>query len=259
MGWKWAIPGVFAAVLFFSVPVAGQTDPAPTEIPLRMVDGRLVVTVSGSGGAEFDFLIHTGTNETALSQRLVEQLGLDAELRLGSLAIAQDGREAWRDAALQVGGRVFDGQLGVNTLGEYDVLLDVPRGLMRLGSVGSAGTWNDVQLSDPMRVRVMHGTAMMFEVELNGRQYPAVLDLATATLVVNSGVESDLQLDAQDHVDLTLSSAHLPSTPVRVVPLDIFEMWSPNGDGVVVVGTAPLKTCAIALSWARAELRTCGS
>ena len=44
---------------------------------------------------------------------------------------------------------------------------------------------------------------------------------------------------------------------VEVTDSPIFQGWDPQGDGFVIVGASVAYDCAIAISWAHAELRTC--
>ena len=45
--------------------------------------------------------------------------------------------------------------------------------------------------------------------------------------------------------------------PVRVMDLEVLRRFSPNGDPFVLVGAPLAYRCALAISWAHREIRTC--
>jgi hypothetical protein len=168
-----------------------------------------------------------------------------------------EGRRTLPDEDLVVEGRSMAGMIGSNTLNRYDVLVDVPGGRLALKPIGRSVSWNGMTLSEPVRLRVFHGVILGLDVEVNGNEYPALLDLGTPTLVVNERVmtESDIQ-DGQVRA-LRVGDTTLNDLPVRHEELDAFRMMSPNGDGVVLVGAPLAHDCAVSLSWVHRELRTC--
>ena len=112
-------------------------------------------------------------------------------------------------------------------------------------------------MSDPIRVRVLHGILMGMDVEFNGREYAAMLDFGMGTLVVNEPVRTQTKIDAVDEGTLKLGGRTFYDLPVRTLDLPLFRGWDPNGDGFVVVGAPLAYDCAISLSWVHREIRTC--
>ena len=237
-----------------SAKIGAEQPAVGTELRLDVVQGHLVVPVRAPDGTMLRFMVSSGTGQTILAQSVVDRFGAGAALYLGEVAI-DERRVTWPDEELALGEAQLDGRLGVSTLGDYDVLIDVPGGRMVLGAIGSAASWPG--LSDPVRVRVMHGSALMLDVDLGGHTYPAIIDLATRTVVVNEGVQRDLSLGDAGAAPLTIGARTIEDVPIQVMALDVFEMWSPDGDGVAVIGAAPFMDCPVSLSWARAEIRTC--
>ena len=142
-------------------------------------------------------------------------------------------------------------------LSQFDMLIDVPGERLVLRPIGRLVSWDGMTLSDPIRLRVLHGFILSLDVELNGTEYPAMLDVGTAALVVNEPVKSQAHLSEDDVATLTLGNTSLPGLPVRTRDLDMFRMWDPNSEGFVLVGAPVAYDCAISVSWVRQEMRTC--
>ena len=92
---------------------------------------------------------------------------------------------------------------------------------------------------------------------MNGKIYSSLLDLGWSTLVVNDAVRTALNLESKDVGSLSVGYSSFPDVPVRVLDLSIFGGWDPSNNGFVVLGAPIAYDCAISLSWAHKEIRTC--
>lgn len=226
------------------------------EVPLRMLDGWLVVPVRTGDGRELRFGLSTGSDRTVLSESGEARIG-DVALDLGGVAVPTEPHATVPDSDLTGGETVLDGQVGSNVLSEYDVLIDVPGGRLVLKSPGRDVSFDGIALSEPVPLRILHGVVISLDVQLNGTTYPASLVLGAATLIANRGVQSELSIGDEGTVTLGLGLADFDNVPVRVLDLDVFDRWSPTGAGFVLVGTPFLSECVASLSWLHRELRTC--
>ena len=238
-------------------PTAAQTHAAgAVEIPLRVHGSRLLVAVEASDGSELEFALSTGS-PTVFSESAAARLGDPAALTMGGVPIATEGSGTLPDEDLTIDGLVIDGMIGPNTLNQFDVLVDVPGGRLVLKPIGPSVEWAGMTMSDPVGVQVFHGMLLQFDVELNGREYGAMLDLGMGTLVVNEPVKTEMHIDAEDDVTLGLGATSLSNLPVRVLDLAIFGGWDPDNKGFVVVGAPVAYDCALSISWVHREIRTC--
>ena len=87
--------------------------------------------------------------------------------------------------SLTAEGTVLDGIIGSNFFNQFDVLFDAPGGRLVLRKPGRSVQWDGMTLSDPVRLRLLHGVILTLNVELNGHVYPAMLDIGTSSVVVN--------------------------------------------------------------------------
>ena len=226
------------------------------EIPLRVHGGRLLVPVEAPDGSELEFALSTGS-PTVFSESTAAHLGDPAALTMGGVPITTEGSGTLPDEDLTIDGMVIDGMIGPNTLNQFDVLVDVPGGRLVLKPIGRSVEWAGMTMSDPVRLQVFHGMLLQFDVEFNGREYGAMLDLGMGTLVVNEPVKTEMQIDAEDDVTLSLGGTSLSNLPVRVLDLAIFGGWDPHNEGFVIVGAPVAYDCAISISWVHREIRTC--
>ena len=186
------------ATMLFLVAVGSPTgvraqDGEPIEIPLRVEDGRLIVPVEASDGAELQFIV--GTSYTVLSESGAARLPDQPALTMGGVAVRTDAVPAFPDEELAVAGKVMDGMVGSSTLNKFDVLIDVPRGRLLLKPIGRSVEWAGVTLSQPVTVRVMHGLLFGLDVEFEGKAYGATLELNRPTLVVSQPVKEQTGID----------------------------------------------------------------
>ena len=225
------------------------------EVALRVEDGRLIVPVHAADGSQFEFIV--STSYTVFSESGAARLGDHPSLTLGGVAVRTDDVPAFPDEDLTVAGKVMDGMVGSSTLNQFDVLIDVPRGRLFLKPIGRSVEWPGVKLSNPVRVRVMHGLLSGLDVEVDGKPYGATLELNRPAHVVNQSVKAQTGIDDDDVVTLRLGYATFADAPAQVLDLPLFSGWDPSGKGFVVVGAPITFDCALSLSWVHREIRTC--
>lgn len=252
-----AMAAAMLAVAILAGPLGAQARPAgPVEVPLRTHGGRFIVPVKAADGAELDFILSTGSAVTVLSQSTARRLGEGAALTLGGLPVPMDGAQTLPDASLRTAGRDFAGMIAPNMLNAFDILVDAPRGRLVLKPVGRAVSWEGVALSEPVRLRVYHGIVLGLDVEMNGRPYPAMLDLGTPGVLVNERVVSEAGVTG-GRATLKLGARTFADVPTEVTDHPAIQRFSPGGDGFVLVGTAVSLDCAVSVSWVHREMRTC--
>ncbi len=246
------------SLLTIAGPVAGQAPGGETiEVPLRMQDGHLIVPVTTPAGTELSFALSTGSAVAVLTESGARRVGDLSELWMGGVAVAVEGSQSVPDASLTVGGTVLDGMIGANTLNRFDMLVDLPRGRLVLKPIGRSVAWEGVALSEPVRLRVYHGIVLALDVELNGKRYPAMLDLGTSTLLANQGALDGSGVSAGGKSTLRIGSISFPDLPVALSDHPVIQRFSPSGDGFVLVGSPIAADCAISVSWVHREIRTC--
>lgn len=237
---------------------AGAQTPGAVEVPLSVVGGRLVVPVQAPGGEALRFALTTSSATTVLAESVAARLGAGARLTLGGLAVPAERAATLPDAVLAAGGTPLHGMIAGDLLRDYDVLIDAPGGRLVLKPVGRGVSWSGLALSEPVRLRILHGIVISLDVTLNGRAYPATIDLFTPGVVVNAAVKRDLALADDDRARLALDAVDRGEVAVRVRDdHPLLARWSPNGSAFVIVGTAIAEGCAISLSWVHRELRVC--
>jgi len=260
-GWKMRMKKLWIAALFLAIGgsvVEAQTDGAePIEIPLRFEGGHLIVPVEASDGTQLEFIVSTGSGATVLSESTAALLGDHAILTLGGVPVPTEETHTTSDESLTTDGKSADGMIGSNTLNQFDVLVDVPGQRLVLKPIGRSVEWEGMTLSDPVRVRVMHGLLIALDVELNGSAYKGMLDLGMPSLLVNEPVKTAAGIDDDDVVTLGLGVVTLPDLPVEVSDHPLFAAWDAGNNGFVVVGAAMVKNCALSISWVHREIRTC--
>jgi hypothetical protein len=247
--------GLLLALAGWPLDARGQ-DGGAAEVPLEVRGGRMVVSARAADGAELRFLVSTGSAVTVLSKSGAGKIG-DQGVTLGGAPVNMENRETVPDDQLTVDGIVMDGLVSNNTLNGFDVLFDAPGGRMVLKPFGRAVEWPGMELSEAIRLRVYHGVVLALDLEVNGRPYPAMLELGAPSLLVNQAV-----LDEAGVTDGAVATLGLGPTSFRDVPVElsdhpIIQRFSPRGDGFVIVGTPPALECPVAISWVHREMRTC--
>jgi hypothetical protein len=216
----------------------------------------MVVPVQAADGTPLRFLVSTGSPVTVLSQSGSARIG-DGVPTLGGIPVNMEDHATRPDADFTVDGVVMDGLVSNNTLNEFDVLFDAPGGRLVLKPFGRTVEWPGMTLSDPVRLRVYHGVVLALDLELNGVAYPAMLELGAPELLVNQSVLDGTGLATGGKGVLKLGATAFENVPVELSDHPSIARFSPNGDGFVVLGTAPALACPIAISWVHRELRTC--
>lgn len=226
------------------------------EIPLEVRQGRMVVPVRAADGTDLTFLVSTGTAVTVLAQSVADRLG-DQAMTLGGVTLNMEGRQTIPDDRLTFGDLVVDGMVGNNTLNNFDNLFDVPGGRLVLKPFGRSVMWPDMKLSDPVRLRILHGVVIGLDVEVNGKPYPAMLELGAQSLLVNQSVLDEGGITGRTAKELRLGSSTFRDVPIQLSDNPVIGRFSPSGAGFVLVGAPPVWDCAISVSWVHQELRTC--
>ena len=236
---------------------AGQMLTEPVEIPLRIKSGRLTVPVETEDGSTLEFIVSTANMVTVFSKTGEARVG-DSQLSVAGLAVSTYGSQTVDDSSLTADdGTVIDGIIGSNFLNQFDVLIDAPGGRLVLRKPGRQVEWDGVTLSDPVRVRLLHGVILTLDVELNGHAYPAMLDIGTSSVVVNERVKTEALFEGDGVGTLKVGNTTHSDLQVSVQDLPLFERFSPNGDGFVLVGAPLAYDCAVSISYVRQEIRTC--
>ncbi len=227
------------------------------EIALTVEGGRLSVPVVGRDGTEYLFALTTGNPMTILAQSTADHVGGAGGLTMGGIPLATEGSVTLPDAQLESDGIPLAGMVGGSTLSAYDVLVDVPNGRLLLKTPGRAVAWEGVALSEPARLQIYHGVVIGLQVQLDGTDYRATLDLGTPSLIVNTPAGAQLGIEGEGMRTLTLGATTMDDMPVGVRDLEAFERWDPAGTGFALIGAPIAYDCAISISWLHSELRTC--
>ncbi|NNF28440.1 MAG: hypothetical protein HKN73_14545 [Gemmatimonadetes bacterium] len=262
MGWKRGRGRAVAGALLLSLTGVASSEASAqekksVEVPLRLEAGRLIVQVEAGDGEAMDFMVTNGQGLTLLSQSLVDRLGPAPELTLGGIEVPTEGSVVVPDERFREDGVSFEGIVGANTLNRFDALFDVPGGRLVLKEVSGAVQWPGVALSDPMSIQVYHGVALAMDAEVNGTSYRASLDLGRKVSVANQGLAQAEGLGSGGGVQLRVAGVDRAAHPVEVRELDIFQRWSPDGEPFLLMGIPLVEDCALSISWAHQELRTC--
>lgn len=213
---RFALLMVLSAVLLTALPATAPAAPYPAasdpivEVPLRYVDGRLLVEVEIDGAGTSWFILDTAAGRSVISGRLRSHLAPDAPairrdtvqgatgptvmefVRLPPARVGGTAHEGLWAVVADISdfrtqeGLAVEGILGVDVLARYDVGLDVPAGMLRLhprdGSAASslAGPGAGV----PFHSSVQDGF-VQFTATLHGRPVQALLDTGARTGTLN--------------------------------------------------------------------------
>jgi hypothetical protein len=248
--------GIAALAAFMVAPAAAQVQgPETVEIPLRVHGGKMVVPVEAPDGTQLDFIV--STNTTLFSETGAKRIAGQSGLTLGGVPVTTEDARTVPDAELTVAGKIFDGIVGSQTLNQFDVLFDAPGGRLVLKPIGRSVEWEGMTLSDPVPLRIFHGRAIGFDVELNGTPYPAMLDVGRGGLAVNQPVKRSLSIEGDRAETLKVGDTMYADLPLRVLDMETIQGWDPQGNGFVFVGAPIAVDCAISVSYVHQELRTC--
>lgn len=251
-----AVAGGFAWAGWVSPGLAQAAGADPIEIPLRVENGRMIVTVDGPSGRTYDFVV--GLGMTLITESGVATVGDDmASLTLGGIPVETEQSQTVPDAYLSLGTTTPTGVLGGLTLNKFDVLFDVPGERLIVKPVGRSVRWDDISLSNPVGLTLFHDVLIRVDVEVGGKLFGGLLDLASPGLEINEPLHYAAGLES-DRVDsFRMGYTGWPDLPFAVVDSPIFQGWDPDGKGFVVIGAAVVADCPIAISWAHQEMRTC--
>ena len=122
-------------------------------------------------------------------------------------------------------------------------LVDVPGERLVLKPFGRSVEWEGMTLSDPVRLRVYHGVILGLDIEFNGKESQAMLDLGMSTMVINEPLRAAMHLEAEGVSTLGVGGMTFPDLPTRVRDLAIFQNWDPDGTGFVIVGAPETFAC----------------
>ena len=248
--------GTALLAAFIAAPAVAQTHEAKTiEIPLRVHGGKMIVPVEAPDGTQLEFIV--STYMTLISETGAKRIAGRTELALGGVPVSIEDAQVLDDADLTVAGKVFDGVVGSQTLNRFDVLFDAPGGRLVLKQTRRSVEWGGMTMSDPVPLRVYHGVVLGLDVELNGRAYPAMLDVGMGSLAVNERVRTEASIEGDRVGTFRVGGTIYRDLPVRVLENAAFGRWSPNGEGFVYVGAPIAVDCAISVSFVHQELRTC--
>ncbi len=225
-------------------------------IPLSVEGGRLRVPVQGPDGAVYNFTVNLGM--TMLSESGAARIGDDLHgLTLGGSAVDTEEILTVPDGELAIDGMVFDGVIGAQNLNSFDILIDVPGGRLVLKPIGRSVQWEGVPLTNAVPLRVYHGLLLSVDVELEGMVFGGVLDLGPSTIIISEAARAKSGAEGDRVATFRMGYRTFTDVPIRVEELAIFQGWDPEGKGFVVIGAPVTYDCAIAISWAHAEMRTC--
>jgi hypothetical protein len=180
-----------------------------------------------------------------------------SRLTLGGIPVNTESAATVPDAELAGGGRAPTGVLGGETLNRFDALIDVPNGRLVLKPVGRAVRWDGVSLSNPVPVRIFHDVLIRADIEVGGKLFGGLLDLTSPGLEVNEALRAAANIRAGRIASFRMGYTGWPDLPVAVVDSPIIKRWDGQGAGFAIIGAAVTYDCAIAISWAHSELRTC--
>ena len=247
---------VAALAAVCGTPVLAQSS-GVTEVPLTVAGGRFVVEVMLDDGTPLEFAISNGNATTVVSEALSHHIEQGQALFLSGLEVPLEQFATVPTSDLMSDGHQVHGLIAANMLSDYDVLLDAPNRRMVLKPFGRSVDWPGMDMSDPVRIRVMHGVVMSFQASVEGQSFGATLDLGTPANYVNDGLQSKTGLDADGIGVLGLGDVSMTDMPFTVRDLPILKRWDPEGNGFVFLGAPIAYDCAISLSWIHQELRTC--
>lgn len=256
----WRTTAFVAALVALAAGAPAGQQAERIEIPVRMVDGRLVVPIQMRSGVRLDFVL--GLGATFLTRTGAERIGdVRDGLTLGGLPVRLGAAQVVADdLAVLDGGPAptgIAGIVGAETFNAYDVLIDVPNGRLVLKPAGRSVRWEGVPLSNPVKVQVIHDTLIRTNVESGGKVFDALLDLAGPTMVVSRTAAASAGI-SDGAADFRLGYTAYPARRTRVLSLQIFDRWGDGGGkGFVLIGTEIARDCVLAVSYVHQEIRTC--
>lgn len=266
--------------------VAGQ--PARAEVPLSIAEsGHATVPVEILGLGVFEFVLDTGAEGTALYSpfEVVNHLPLRAEttelqgqtgsapVRLVSLPpLTVDGQRAEDVTAVllepRADGVPLAGIIGLDVFGGASLDFDLPRGRVQLRPSGTS--FAGLGTNDAVAAATTTGGLLTFPVVIAGMDAVAVLDTGARKTRINWHLGRLLGLDAASLApgdviqgatntaivtseatvrEVRFGSVLLPSAPVLVADLPVFELFGVADRPAVIFGLDWLTTTRLVVDF----------
>ena len=128
---------------------------------------------------------------------------------------------------------------------------------MVLKPIGRSVRWEGVPLTNAVPLRVYHGMLLSVDIELEGMVFGGVLDLGPSAIIISEAARAKSGAEGDRAAKFRMGYGTFTDVPIRMEELAIFQGWDPEGKGFVMIGAPVTYDCAIAISWAHAEMRTC--
>lgn len=210
---RFVLPALIA--LAAAAPAAAQETPAEPRIEVvEQIDlsrdrtERMTVPVRIEGRGPYRFIVDTGSERTAISRELADELGLDAgrtatvhsmtEIsRIGTVVIPEleVGRRTVSDIhapALERRHLGAEGLLGIDSLQSQRVVLDFVRGEMTVSpSRREEGPWPDDTIV--VNARSRYGHLMLVDAAFDGERVWVIVDTGAQITVANSALRRRLE------------------------------------------------------------------
>jgi predicted aspartyl protease len=282
----------------------GSTTLAPVvEIPLRTVGGWLVVSGVTAPGDTVDLILDTGAAQGAISQGLASRLGLEPvdnvaaygasgaakvdivdlpALRVGGVDAGSRRAIVIADSVLTTdAGEPIAGIIGTPFLRRFDVLIDVPGGVLRLYEPGTApeALAGVLAPEDGLPFRLSGSGLINLDVTVNGQAVTGLFDTGARHLMLNwsaaerAGIQtsedpvSERRRGVGDEIvqshggrieELELGATTWDSMEIQVADLPIFRILGLAERPTMLVGAPVIRGCPVLISYAVKTLRFCG-
>jgi predicted aspartyl protease len=289
------LPATFAHAQAAPSAPAEPQDTSPTQVETS--SGRyehMVLPVSINGQGPFRFMIDTGANVSCISQKLAEQLSLEAasparvhtvvgvrsrpRVMIPHLEIGGRVRRTVRAPALSFRGTDVDGVLGVDWLRGQRLVLDFKSQNLEI-------TRSREERAEEGRVivpaRRRSGQLTIVDADMRGKRISAMIDSGSQVTVCNAAmrrlVENEQPGRAEDlgqrvrleaitgesfYGDMLylpfvrLGGLQLGNVPVVHADLHVFDLWDLNKAPALVIGMDLLTQFdAVALDYGRSVVR----
>jgi len=245
-----------ALLLCWTGTLGAQATSEPVEIPLRLEDGRMMVTAQAPDGTGYDFVL--GLGETMVTEAGARRLGASVNgLTLGGIPVNTEHLVTAPAAAIGLEGVDAVGVIGGHTLNQFDALFDVPNGRLVLKPVGRSVRWEGVPLTNAVSIQILHDILIRVDVDAGGTVMKGLLDLSHPKMEANEPVRPATSRDGTVLDSFRMGYSGWTDLPVEVSDAPIFRRWVAEGTGFVVIGAPILYECALAISWFHSEMRTC--
>jgi hypothetical protein len=106
-------------------------------------------------------------------------------------------------------------------------------------------------------VRIFHDVLIRVDIEVGGKVFGGLLDLSSPDLEVNEPLRAAANIRAGRIDSFRMGYTGWRDLQVAVVDSPVIRRWDGEGTGFAIIGAAVAYDCAIAISWAHSELRTC--